>query len=499
MDYNKKEIISEEINRIKEIMGLPLLVEANIFGTGINFWKRLFNATSKADLTPDEIGIGNNLVKNSKTISKSYGQNSIDVFFTSYGKDLLQQLLKSEAKFELSAALKLGINEYYQNSIKNLSKQLDVKTNDIIRNTIKNQKTNRGTVLDVVVRIENEGFNNLGDDILEYTLIKLNELNTGNLGSYGKKYIDSLKDNISNVLDSRSKNFVVDADELTTNISKNLDSGTDPQAYLNNLSYDELVNRLGSYGWKEIGYKTDMMSGWKFHIFGEDIKDAVYLQDALKPVIDKYKAAAKVGGTYHNSAEAFKPGQVQHGKQGVTIYIPVDVVNNGKAREMLSDIQNAISGYKKGGTISGDKIITPAIHYRYELMGPIPKDGISNVSPGINPVTKKPIKSDYSSMYSENQGGPYKPDDIPDLFDNSVSKTVSNVATSSTNRLESIVGDTSLVNWSLIQNAKNAQDYSKLIDDAIKTGNYMGITRQGFEAYGIPNFREYLINLGLKN
>jgi hypothetical protein len=128
----------------------------------------------------------------------------------------------------------------------------------------------------------------------------------------------------------------------------------------------------------------------------------VYLQDALKPVIDKYKPAAKVGGTYQQTADAFKPGGVQYGKQGVTIYIPPNVINSGRQQEMLADIQSALSGYNKGGTISGDQAITPNIHYRYELLGPIPKEGINYET--------------YSKMYSSNEGGAYKPSDVDDIF-----------------------------------------------------------------------------------
>ena len=68
----------------------------------------------------------------------------------------------------------------------------------------------------------------------------------------------------------------------------------------------------------------------------------------------------------------------------------------------------------------------------------------------------------------------------------------------SNNRLTSIIGDTSKVNWELVANAKNAEDYSKLIDTAIETNNYSTISRRGFEEYGIPNFRTHIMDLDLK-
>jgi hypothetical protein len=59
-------------------------------------------------------------------------------------------------------------------------------------------------------------------------------------------------------------------------------------------------------------------------------------------------------------------------------------------------------------------------------------------------------------------------------------------------------GDTSKINWDLITNAKNISDYDVVINDAIKNNDFNKISRGGFEEYGIPNFREYLMNLFIK-
>jgi hypothetical protein len=80
----------------------------------------------------------------------------------------------------------------------------------------------------------------------------------------------------------------------------------------------------------------------------------------------------------------------------------------------------------------------------------------------------------------------------------SAAKTASNVIPTTTNTLQSIIGDTSKINWAIIGNAKNVEDYNKFIDDAIATNDYMKISRRGFEEYGIPNFRTYLADLDLK-
>jgi hypothetical protein len=74
----------------------------------------------------------------------------------------------------------------------------------------------------------------------------------------------------------------------------------------------------------------------------------------------------------------------------------------------------------------------------------------------------------------------------------------------SSNRLTSIIGDTSKIDWSKIANKKGTSDYEKLInysnliDTAIETNNYSMISRGGFENYNIPNFRTYIMDLDLK-
>ena len=45
-----------------------------------------------------------------------------------------------------------------------------------------------------------------------------------------------------------------------------------------------------------------------------------------------------------------------------------------------------------------------------------------------------------------------------------------------------------------ILNAKNMDDYNKVIAKAIKTGDYSYISSKGFEKFGIDNFRNYLKN-----
>jgi hypothetical protein len=50
-----------------------------------------------------------------------------------------------------------------------------------------------------------------------------------------------------------------------------------------------------------------------------------------------------------------------------------------------------------------------------------------------------------------------------------------------------------MINWVNVSFAKNLNDYNKMIATALQTGNFQSISRGGFEKYGIPNFREFLM------
>ncbi len=233
-------------------------------------------------------------------------------------------------------------------------------------------------------------------------------------------------------------------------------------------------------GFIEFGSKVEWPnhSGWKFHIFGTTLEDSAFLIERLTPVTKKYGAHAKVGGLGQVNHVNMKPGTPQHGKQGATIYIPTSVIEKNQHGAMLSDIKSAIQGYNnKGGNIMGDKMITPQIHYRYELNAPLPTGGLKNED------------EYYNVFYNKNSGGPYKPDNVVDIFSsNKITKTIP------INYLSTKFGDTSEIDWSKILNATNIKEYDIVINDAIKTNNYSKISRGGFESYGITDFREYLKN-----
>lgn len=396
----KKELLNE-INRYKQLMGIVLITEA---GKIADEYLPL-TPRSIDNLTKSGVDFTNDLTK----LSDEFTSRGIKTFadlsdvvakkqnitVNDITDEMIRSYIKNDEKLYSSILTKASsaASQEVDNLIKNVNIGLIFLKNPSQLNSYRVYISTPPSVRNVDTLSSG-----LSDSIDEMEKI-IDEVQSGKISGINTvpKELQDLYDNLL------SKKAEVDEfKNRQTGTNPTTVKSSNPQSYLDNLSNSELEAKLGSWDWKNLGYNQELYSGWKFHIFGEDIKDAVYLQDALKPVIDKYKPAAKVGGTYHQTADAFKPGGVQYGKQGVTIYIPPNVINAGRQQEMLADIQSALSGYNKGGTISGDQAITPNIHYRYELLGPIPKEGINYEA--------------YSKMYSKNEGGTYKPSDVGDIF-----------------------------------------------------------------------------------
>jgi hypothetical protein len=191
----------------------------------------------------------------------------------------------------------------------------------------------------------------------------------------------------------------------TQNIAKS-NKGYKTMSELTNDEKLTLFRRLGisdemaDMSWRGFGAGPDKYSGWKFHVYGEDLYDSAELFEKLSPLSKKWRFHAKVGLNTQ-----IQPNHVQWGKQGATIYIPPEVIKNGKTIDLLNDINTSLGGYKKSGKISGDKQINNRIHYRYDLNSPIEDYG-----EGVS-------LSHYKARYNANEGGSYKPDNVPDLFD----------------------------------------------------------------------------------
>ena len=153
-------------------------------------------------------------------------------------------------------------------------------------------------------------------------------------------------------------------------------------------------------GWAQVTRPKGNMSGWKFHVYADNLDEVAYLYEKLLPLVNKYGAGLKLAGGKSLKVLAANPDQT--GK-GVTIYLPSKTFVNNMLDDFVSDLQSAISGYTKKGNISGDRMITNNIGYRYELLRPInPKIGVDD--------------SQYRALYSPNQGGSHNIPNNPDLF-----------------------------------------------------------------------------------
>jgi len=162
----------------------------------------------------------------------------------------------------------------------------------------------------------------------------------------------------------------------------------------------DFKNAIAERGWVQPVDIKGNMSGWKFHVYADNLDEVSYLYEKLLPLVNKYGTGFKLAGGEKLKQLATNPNQI--GK-GVTIYLPSKTFANNMVDDFVSDLQSAISGYTKKGNISGDRMITNNIGYRYELSRPInPKIGVDD--------------SQYFSLYSSNQGGPHNIPNNPDLF-----------------------------------------------------------------------------------
>jgi hypothetical protein len=162
--------------------------------------------------------------------------------------------------------------------------------------------------------------------------------------------------------------------------------------------FKNFAKKMG--GWLQITNVKGNMSGWKFHVYADNLDEVAFLYEKLLPIVNKYGAGFKAAG--EQMLERLSQNAVQKGK-GVTIYLPSEVIANGQQKNFLDEIQSAISGYRKTGQISGDRMVTGNIGYRYELSQPI------DPTKGVN-------SSQYQSLYKANEGGGHNIAGNKDIF-----------------------------------------------------------------------------------
>lgn len=198
------------------------------------------------------------------------------------------------------------------------------------------------------------------------------------------KYKDALKQEMKRISDDLLKNSKQTISELP----------------LGNLGKDFKEMATKKTGWISVRNPSGNYSGWKFHVYADTVDEAAFLYEKLLPVVNQYDAGMKVASS--QMLDGLAKNVLQKGK-GVTIYIPASVVAKNSQRQFLKDVQSAVKDYGKSGQISGDRMITDNIGYRYELLKPI------NSAKGVD-------INQYGALYLKNQGGPHNIKGNPDIF-----------------------------------------------------------------------------------
>lgn len=129
---------------------------------------------------------------------------------------------------------------------------------------------------------------------------------------------------------------------------------------------------LGNQTWLE----NEMIypdSGWKIHIYGENIWEAYIIFNTLKELINSQKIHCKIA-TSRFFLENDNPKKIQFGK-ALVIYIPFIFIKNKTYISFFQNIKKEVDKCEKlllsKGEIKGDKLYSDRIGYRYELDIPI--------------------------------------------------------------------------------------------------------------------------------
>lgn len=192
-----KQLI-KEINRIKKLMSLPLLLEGGGIG-GIldNFWDNLLIYDTQK-LTKEEQQLLDGIIKNSDSLKK-VGISSIYDTFSKEGKDLLIKTIRNNSD-EISTALKKYTNEYLSQISIRLETNLQAVSNKLssdVKNDLIKLKTNgfdnfrpyelellKNKLTNLKSQFKNDlSITELSDDIIDgiNTKIKTNDINSTNI------------------------------------------------------------------------------------------------------------------------------------------------------------------------------------------------------------------------------------------------------------------------------------------------------------------------------
>jgi hypothetical protein len=148
------------------------------------------------------------------------------------------------------------------------------------------------------------------------------------------------------------------------------------------------------------------------------------------------------------------------------------IYNPSALKENIPEAQRKMINFLNGYSKSKGK--TKWSEIRDEVSGVTPQPKPANAQP-------KPANDDFVQVRQNPVGG---------IFGNKLSgKRISNRSFETTTDWYKDIDSSKITNWK-----GSIDNYNKIIANAIKTGNYEGVSRGGFEKFGIMDFRKFLQN-----
>ncbi|MFT4311707.1 MAG: hypothetical protein ACMXYF_00575 [Candidatus Woesearchaeota archaeon] len=110
------------------------------------------------------------------------------------------------------------------------------------------------------------------------------------------------------------------------------------------------------------------LSGWKIHIFCENIQDVAFAYNLMKQTLEHFQLIVKL-----STKRFFKECSPNQKGKGITIYIHQAIITENRLTPFLQKIQTNLSEYNKAGAIHGDNQYWGPMHYRYDFLYPTTK------------------------------------------------------------------------------------------------------------------------------
>jgi hypothetical protein len=449
--------IITEINRIREMIGVSLIVEG--IGDVLNIFTNLGKKSIK-ELSNEEQEIISKLIKDSAEIQRA-GIRSIDDVMSDAGKQLLLKTIR-ENSVAVKNVFSDIITKYANNSMVIINKNLELIPD--LKTELSKLKAGPNTALDIIRKIESNGIQNI--DTLQLAALKktLTDAKTTFVGN--SKMITYL-DDVTEQVDGYIKSNSIKIDDIITQDTPQMGGGKikNPQRTIYEQKPDGSVGEIEMPSWVWDNW-------WK----DGDIRGGNIILE-LKNKVSRI------------DNKTFNPNDIK------VLNFTTD--SGGREYyELLLPTNDKVILYKSSGTGS------PELKQKgdWQIVNGFTSHPNDNnffwVAKDVNSTqyTKGESRyfTDLSDYLKQNGDNPITLLGNKSVFSNIKPKTELNF-------LSNKFGDTSEINWSVITNAKNIVDYDKLINDAFTTGDFSKISRSGFENYDIPNFREYLMDMYYKN